>query len=370
MKFSLLQENLNSALQHLSRFTASKAQLPILANILFTTDSGRLKLSATNLDLGINYWLGAKIDAEGTFTLPARDLTEYVSYLPLGRLDFNLDDKSLLHLTSAKTQSSFTTTPPADFPTIPSLNPKTAFDIDLSLISQAIEQVVFAAATDDSRPVLTAVLCRFSANSLSLVATDGFRLSLKEIKPKLPLKIKDLTYLIPARTLSEVVKLSRNLKIITLGPTSDDHQIVFVLDDIELVSRLLEGDFPDYQRIIPEGHATRLTLDREEFAQSIKIASVFAKESANVVRFKIKKGSLELSANAPQIGQNQVTLESKLEGEPLEIAFNYKFVTDFLNIVQGKEITLKLNEPLTPGLFSDSSDPSFTHIIMPVRLQD
>ncbi|OGL52215.1 DNA polymerase III subunit beta [Candidatus Shapirobacteria bacterium RBG_13_44_7] len=375
MKLSLLQENLNVALQNLSRFTTAKSQLPILGNILLATDQGRLKLSATNLELGLNCWIGAKISKEGTTTLPAREIAEYVSYLPPGKIDLQLDDKNLLHLTSPKSQSSFTTIPPADFPVLPSINPKTSLEIDLSLIQNAISQVAFAAATDDSRPVLTAVLSRFTLNELILAATDGFRLSLKNLKLVNPLELKGvadgaLTYLIPARALSEVIKLSRSAKKITLGPTTDDHQIVFVLDDLELVSRLLEGDFPDYQRIIPESHTTKIFLDREEFTQSLKIASVFARESANVVRFKIKKSSLELSANAPQIGQNQVTLDSRLEGEPLEIAFNYKFVSDFLSVCQGKEIAIELNEALTPGFFQDTSDPSFTHIIMPVRLQD
>lgn len=375
MKLSLLQENLNSALQNVSRFTATHSQLPILSNILFSTDSGRLKLSATNLELGINYWLGAKIDTEGQFTLPTHEITEYVSYLPPGKVDLDLDDHSLLHLVSPKSQSSFTTAPPADFPVIPSLDSNTSFELDLSLISRAISQVTFAAATDDSRPVLTAVLCLFQSDSLTLVATDGFRLSVKNINLTSPLQLKDnstsaLEYLIPARSLSEVIKLAKTTPKIRLGPTADNHQIVFVLDDVELVSRLVEGQFPDYQRIIPTGFTTKITLDRDEFTQSIKIASVFARQSANVVRFKIKKTSLELSANAPQIGQNQVTLDCQLEGEPLEIAFNYKFVTDFLAASQGKDIVLELNEPLTPGIFRDSSDLAFTHIIMPVRLQD
>src|SRR4030042_2779057 len=172
MKLSLLQENLNVALQNLSRFTTAKSQLPILGNILLATDQGRLKLSATNLELGLNCWIGAKISKEGTTTLPAREISEYVSYLPPGKIDLQLDDKNLLHLTSPKSQSSFTTIPPADFPVLPSINPKTSLEIDLSLIQNAISQVAFAAATDDSRPVLTAVLSRFTLNELILAATD------------------------------------------------------------------------------------------------------------------------------------------------------------------------------------------------------
>lgn len=374
MKLSLLQENLNIALSSVSRFVALKAQLPILSNILFSTDSGRLKLSATNLELGINYWLGAKISAEGSFTIPAKEITEFVSYLPTGKLDLELNPQSLLEVSSAKAQSSFTTIPAADFPVLPSLNDQTSLEIDLDVFSDTISQVAFAAATDDSRPVLTAVLCRFAPDSLSLVATDGFRLSLKEIKLVNPLVLpkgqENLIFLIPSRSLLEVAKLAKSTKKLKFGLSSDAHQLIFVLEDLELVSRLIEGDYPDYQRIIPETFATKIHLDKNEFSQAIKIASVFARESANVVKLSVKNSSVDVSANATQIGQNKATIDARVEGEPLEIAFNYKFISDFLAACKGNEVVIELNEPLTPGLFHDEADPHFTHIIMPVRIQD
>jgi DNA polymerase III subunit beta len=374
MKLSLLQENLNIALSSVSRFVSLKAQLPILSNILFSTDSGRLKLSATNLELGINYWLGAKIDTEGSFTLPAKEITEFISYLPVGRLNLELNPQSLLEIVSSKAQSTFTTIPAADFPTLPSLNDKTALEIDLKILSETISQVAFAAATDDSRPILTAVLCRFTPTTLSLVATDGFRLSLKEIKLVNPITLPEskdnLTFLIPSRSLMEVAKLAKSTPRLKFGLSSDAHQLIFVLEDLELVSRLIEGDYPDYQRIIPDSFTTTVHLDKNEFAQAVKIASVFARESANVVKLSVKNSSLDVSANATQIGQNKASVDAKVDGEPLEIAFNYKFISDFLSVCQGNEVVIKLNEPLTPGLFCDEADPHFTHIIMPVRIQD
>jgi DNA polymerase-3 subunit beta len=374
MKLSLLQENLNIALSSVSRFVALKAQLPILSNILFTTDSGRLKLSATNLELGINYWLGAKISDEGSFTIPAKEITEFVSYLPTGKLDLELNPQSLLEVSSAKAQSTFTTIPSADFPVLPPLNDQTSLEIDLNVLSDTISQVAFAAATDDSRPVLTAVLCRFTPDSLSLVATDGFRLSLKEIKLVNPITLPkgqdNLAFLIPSRSLMEVAKLAKSTKKLKFGLSADAHQLIFVLEDLELVSRLIEGDYPDYQRIIPESFTTKVHLDKTEFSQAVKIASVFARESANVVKLSVKSSSVDVSANATQIGQNKATVDARVEGEPLEIAFNYKFISDFLASCKGNEVVVELNEPLTPGLFHDEVDPHFTHIIMPVRIQD
>jgi DNA polymerase-3 subunit beta len=374
MDLSLLQENLNSALVNVSRFVSSKSQLPILSNILFTTDNGRLKLSATNLEVGINYWLGAKIAKEGTVTVPAKELAEFVSYLPPGKLDISLNENNLLTVTSAKAQSTFTTIPSTDFPQIPSIDPSTAFELDLSLLSQSITQISFAAATDDTRPVLTAVLFHLTPDQLSLVATDGFRLSLKSIKLVNAVNLNpdqpEISFLIPARSLVELTRLAKNAKKIKMGLTTDGHQIVFVLDDLELVSRLIEGDYPNYQRIVPEGYSTKIFVSQQELSQSIKIASVFARESANVVKFNIKKSSIELSANAPQMGQNQANVDARIEGDPLQIAFNYKFVSDFISVCKGEEIVIELNESLTPALFRDQSDPEFSHIIMPVRLQD
>lgn len=372
MQFSLLQENLNLALQNVSRFAQSKSQLPILGNILFTTDSGRLKLTATNLELGINYWVGAKIDTEGSFTIPAKELVEFVSYLPAGKLDFSLNENNLLTVSSTKAKSVFTTTPVNDFPTLPSINPETQVTIESKVFSESISQVAFASATDDTRPVLTAVLCTFTSNTLSLVATDGFRLSLKNLQLTTPISLPQdsLTYLIPSKSLQEIIKLSKNNTNLTFGVSTDQHQLVFVLEDVEVVSRLIEGDFPDYQRIIPSAFSSKVFINKDELSQAIKIASVFARESANVVRFNIKNNLLEISANAPQVGQNSAQADIKLEGEPLEIAFNYKFISDFLAVCKGSELIINLNESLTPVNFQDVTSTDFTHIIMPVRIQD
>jgi len=372
MKLSLLQDNFQVALSHVSRFVASKSQLPILNNIVLATDSGRLKLSATNLELSINYWIGAKIDQEGSISVPAKEITEFVSYLTPGKIDLELTT-SLLKISSPKASSTFATSPTADFPQIPSLDPKTAFDLDYVSLSSTVPKVAFAAATEDSRPVLTSILCHFNPNNMLLVGTDGFRLSLEDIKLVNPLnlgKADPPPFLIPSRALSEITKIAKNAKTIKVGLTPDSHQVVFVLEDLEIVSRLLQGDYPDYQRIVPGEFTTKAYVNRDELSQAIKIASVFARESANVVKFNFKSSSLELTANAPQIGQNIATLDAKIEGEPLEIAFNYKYVSDFLAVCQGEEIVIGLNQPLTPGSFQDQGSPHFTHIIMPVRIQD
>lgn len=374
MQLSLLQENLNTALQSVSRFVSLKSQLPILSNILISTDNGRLKLSASNLEIGINYWIGAKIDQEGSFAVPAKEISEFVSYLPTGKIDLSLNEQSLLTLASSKAQSTFTTVNPGDFPVLPPIEEKTAINLDIKNLADTVSQVAFAAATDDSRPVLTAVLCQFTSNTFSLVATDGFRLSKKEIELSTPITLPEgqdsLTFLVPARTLLEVVKLAKSNQSLKMGLSQDSRQLVFVLDDLEIVSRLIEGEFPDYQRIIPASFTSKISVDKNEFSQAIKIASVFARESANVVKLSIKGSSIEVSANAVQVGQNKASVDAKVSGDPLEIAFNYKFIADYLSVCQESEVIFELNEPLTPGFFHSSKETNFTHIIMPVRIQD
>jgi len=373
MKFSLLQENLSKALSHLSRFTSGKVQLPILSHLLISSDSGRLKISATNLEFALSYWVGAKIESEGTFCVPARELTEFVSYLPSGKLDFELDANKLLKLQADKAQSTFTTTGTDDFPELLTLNSDLSFDLESELLRSTITQIAFAASTDDTRPVLTAIYCLFTSDKLTLVATDGFRLSLKEIKLVNPIQVPDdkpLIFLIPAKSLQEIAKIAKLNSNIRFGPTRSGNELIFQLEDSELSTRLIEGDYPDYQRIIPDSFSTKVYLNRQEFAQAIKLASVFAKESANVIKLSLKQNTLDLSSNAPQLGQNKATIDARIEGEPLDIAFNYKFISDYLSVAKGEEVIIELNESLTPALFRDQADPSLTHIIMPVRLQD
>jgi len=373
MKLSVLQENLNPALSNVSRFVSSKNQLPVLNNILLSTDNGRLKLTATNLELSINYWVGAKIEEEGTITIPSKEISEFVSYLPTGKIDLSLNENNILKLISSRTESDFATINANDFPDFPKAKQETLFEVDFEIFSQAISQIAFSAAIDDTRPVLTTILCQFTSTKLTLVSTDGFRLSLKEVKLVNPIDLKDkqeISFLIPSKSLIEITKLAKTNKKIKIGLTDDGHQVVFVLEDIEVISRLVDGDYPDYQKIIPDNSSTKIFVNRDEFFQSVKIASVFARESANVVRLSIKNNNLEFSANAPQIGQNKASVDARVEGENLEIAFNYKFLSDFLTVCKSQELLIELNENLTPGIFRDQSDPSFTHIIMPVRLQD
>jgi DNA polymerase III subunit beta len=373
MNLSILQENLNQALSIVSRFVSPKTQLPILANILFSTQEGRLHLSATNLEVGIDLSVGAKIEEEGSIALPAKELTEYVSYLSAGKIDLSLDKKTQLKITSPQTETIFAGLDAKDFPEIPKMDPQKTFSLPVSLLSGTIPQIVYSAATDDTRPVLTGIYWHFFDTKLRMVATDGYRLSLKDLTLSIPVsfgKKDQLTFLIPGKTLQEIVKLIKTEEDVKIGLTSDENQVIFQLPDTTLASRLIDGNFPDYERILPSDHKTTITLDKEELAQNLRLASVFARESANVVKVKVQKDYLELTANSPQVGQNLARVPAQVEGDFFDIAFNYRFLLDFLNVCQSDILTIKLTDSLAPGVFTDPKDPSFVHIVMPVRLQD
>jgi len=372
MKLQVLQENLNSGLLTASRTISSKAQLPILSNVLLKATKEGLQILATNLETGVNIKIGAKIDKEGEITIPAKIFTEIVSSLSTERIDLEVVENTL-KLTTNSYQATLNGLPATEFPKFPNYSSEDLFSLPAEKLLEAINQVAFAAATDDSRPILTGILFELEGKDLSLVATDGYRLSLKKVEVNSPVKEK-ISLIIPARSLIEVSRVleeekEKKEKILKMGFTKEQNQVVFVFPEIELFSRVIEGTFPDYQKIIPNSFTTKLILDREIFSREVKVVSIFARDSANIIKFKIQKDLLEMSANSPQIGENKSSLEIKQEGEEGEIAFNFRFLQGFLSAVNVQEISLEINGPLNPGVFRGVSDDSFLHIIMPVRLQ-
>lgn len=374
MKILILQENLTKGLNLVSRFVASKATLPILGNILLTTDNGRLKLSATNLETGINLWLGAKIEKEGSLTAPAKILAEFVSSLPPEKIEIETKE-TVLHLNSGTFKASFIGTGAGEFPQIPSFSSEPVLIFESQELIKALSQVTFAAAQDEGRPVLTGVLIKTHNKKLSLVATDGYRLSFKNLSIKENKLEKNL--LIPAKTLLEISRAAQEKhkeeKEIKITFTPEKSQVVFLLPDVEFSSRLLEGEFPDFEKTIPQTFSTRVEFDKEEFLRAIKIAAIFAREQANIVKLKIEPsvdgGKLKITTETPQVGANESEIEAKIEGEALEIAFNCRFLLDLLNSPLGEEIVFEANGPLSPGVFKIKGDDSFLHLIMPVRIQ-
>ncbi|MFC1727200.1 DNA polymerase III subunit beta [Patescibacteria group bacterium] len=374
MKVSILQENLARGLGIASRSVATRAQLPILNNVLISTDKGRLKISATNLETGVNLWLGAKVEKQGSVAIPAKILTEFVANLPVGKVELETKENRLT-LVSGTYRASFVGLPASEFPAIPSLTEKDKGVVfEGEALSQAVSQVAFAAAIDEGRPVLTGVLFVVEEEGLRLIATDGYRLSLKKVDLSKQSKVKELIggLIVPAKALQEVARVIDNSedKKITLAVTAEKNQIIINSSDVEVVSRLVEGEFPDYQRIIPEKGSTEIEMDRQELVRAVKMASIFARESANIVKFESKGSLLKISANTAQVGDNLSQVSVKTKGEGGKIAFNSRYLLDFLSVVDSDLISFEMSGSLDPGVFRLKGKSSLLHIIMPVRVQE
>lgn len=368
MKISLLQENLNKGLATVSRSVSSKATLPILSNILLITDKGGLRLSATNLETGLNFWLGAKIEEEGAICIPAKFLTEFVASLPSQKVDLETKENSLM-ISCQGFKATFTGMSPNEFPQIPKANSDSAITFEKNEFLKAINQVVFSASTDEGRPALTGVLLKPQGDKVSLVATDGYRLSVKTLSANLKITSP---IIIPAKTLIEISRIisdSEDIKEVVLSLAENESQVIFSFPQIELASRLIEGDFPNFEKIIPEKFEIKSSFDREELLRAVKIASVFAREQANIVKLTFADNKIKVSAETTQMGSSEMEIIAKTSSGSLEIAFNYRFLLDFLNATSGEEILFEALGALNPGSFKVSGDSSFFHIIMPVRIQ-
>ena len=330
MKTQVLQENLSKALSICTRFTSSRIQIPVLANILFKTNKNKLSLLATNLETSIAISIGAKVTKEGDITIPARVINEIVSNLNPGQIDLETE-KDILKVKTSNFQSVITGLNSSDFPNIPSETGVDSFKIESKDLLDALFSVLFAVSSDETRPVLTGVLVIFTKEFLTFVATDGFRLSQKKIKNQ---NIKEERKLILPK--SVLVELSRVVESenVTFSYKKSDNQLILGLDDMVLSSRIIEGEFPDFERIIPKETKIKVSLDKDDLLKSVKLAGVFARDSANVVKLTVSKNNLEVSAESSQSGSQKNQLDAKIDrdfSDSFTIAFNYRFLEDFLN---------------------------------------
>ncbi len=368
MKVQVLQENFLKALNICSRFVSSRVQLPVLANILLKTNKNKLSLSATNLENSVVISIGAKVIKEGEITIPSRIITETISNLDVGTIDLEVE-KEILKIKTNNFESNISGLNSSDFPSIPSEIGINNFEVESDGFLDALNSVLFSVSSDETRPVLTGVLLIIGKEHITLVATDGFRLSQKKIKNK---GIKEeIKFILPKSILSELVRVSTSEKIV-VSYKKNENQIIFGLDDIILSSRIIEGEFPDFERIIPKNTKFKVNLDREDFLRSVKLAGVFARDSANVVKLRILKDIVQVLAESSQSGSQKRELEAKIEkdnSDTFTIAFNYRFLEDFLSVIKGEVVRMEFSDPNAPSLFLDEKDSDFLHIIMPVRLQ-
>ena len=376
MKLSCLQENLNKGLNIVGRAVATRTTLPITNNVLLATDEGRLKLVATNLEMAISCWIGAKIEEEGSITVPARLLTEFVSSLPNDTIDINLSQQTkTLGLKCARFEARISGVDARDFPPIPGVDDGIRSKVEVDELRQGIARVVFAAATEESRPVLTGVSSKFEGNTLTMAAADGFRLAVY----KMPLadKVKDTTeVIIPARTLSELNRLVGDQEEpidVTLNPGKS--QVLFRTKSAELVSQLVQGTFPNYAQLIPQSYSTRVIVNVADFLRATRTASIFARDGSGIVRLMIAPGTeagpgkLSISARSEEIGDDVGEIDATVEGDEAKIAFNGKYLIDVLGVLHESQVALEMTNPSSPGLVRPVGSENYTHVVMPMFVQ-
>jgi DNA polymerase-3 subunit beta len=370
MKVSTLQSTLHQPLSLLSRYVSSRPALPVLANILVETQTDTLVLSATNLDVTIKAHLPATIEEPGVTTIPARLLNEVIGMLPSGQVSLATRD-TICVIQSDNTSSDLNTIPPQDFPTLPSFSPDQALKLPLKVLRDVAEKVLFAAATDESRPVLTNLLLKPQDGKIALVATDGFRLS-EVIQPAGDYTLTaDKQLLLPARLISEMLRLSDGQQQeLFIDLTSQANQIGMRVGQVECFSKLVDATYPPYLRIIPTDFTTTVEAQQEELLQAIKIASVFTKDSGALIKLQIQPlaSSVIVSAQSSSLGQNQSTVTVKGSGEDQFIAFNARYLLDALNAFGPGPITLSLKGESAPMMLTRADQPSFRHIIMPIKV--
>ena len=376
MKLSCLQENLARGLGIVGRAVATRSTLPITGHVLIASDGGRLKLSATNLEIALTCWIGAQIEEEGAITIPARLLTDFVSSLPPERIDMTLPARSRqLRLVCARNEATIGGMDADDFPPIPRVEGGEGFALDPKALHTAITQVVFAAATDDSRPVLTGVHTLMEGADLTLAAADGFRLSVHHLP--LGQSVAERTeVIIPARALAEVNRLLADEdEPVQMMLNANRTQALFRLKNVEMVAQLIQGTFPNYSQLIPSGHTSKATVSVADFLRETRIASIFARDGSGIVRLvmtpgeELTPGKIAISARAEEIGDNMGEIDAVIEGEEAKIAFNGKYLQDVLAVLEDGQVALETTNPSSPGVLRPVGVENYVHVIMPMFVQ-
>ena len=363
MKLQATQENLHKALNNVARVAiSSRNPLPILNNVLLRVVDNRLTLSATNLEIGITEHIGAKVSSAGALTVPARLFQEYIASLPSGVIDLEIKDNKL-HIKTGSYESTINGVAADDFPVTPQIDKKDSWKIPGRELKKGLQQVIFAAANDETRPILTGVFLHTHEGYLYAVATDSYRLAEKRL-----MKFSgDISLLIPASSLQDLLRI--------IGDTdsevtvfADGQQAQFEVGDSELVTRLIEGNYPDYRKLIPSSYAVTTTLDKSEFQNITKVASLFARESAGsiVLRFDEESDLVSIASVASQLGENVSKIETKVTGAG-DVSLNSRYLIDALNVFHGETVTFSCNGKVEPCVLTSSDEPDYLHVIMPLK---
>jgi DNA polymerase-3 subunit beta len=371
LRATVLANHLKEGLSFSSHGISSRSQLPILLNFLIQAQNGRLIISATDLEVGLIVKIPAKIEDEGAVTVPAKTLFDLISSIEEEKVDLEEKDGSL-HLKGAHVSASFPTMSAADFPKLYEDKGEKQAEIDKKIFDKEVGRVVFSSSLDSGRPALSGILIKKEEKDLVMVATDGFRLSLKS---KFSLGGKttiEKSLLIPSRVVKEIlsIKTDENNPQISVFASSKNNQVVFEVGDYTVVGRLIEAEYPAYEKIIPDDFTTSAVFDRLSAQNAVRACSVFAREAANIVKIAVSKNQIKFSASASSVGEDEVEVEAKTEGEDNEIAFNARYLLDLFSNVDSEQVEFQMTGPLNAGVFKIPGEKDFLHLIMPIRVQD
>ena len=385
MRASCLQENLSRGLSVVGRAVATRPTLPVLSHVLVSADQSQIKLAATDLELFIVCWIGAKVEEEGAITIPARLLSDLTNSLPQERVDLTLTDQTL-KLLCARNEADIKGIDAQEFPLIPQAEDGQQILLEPESLRQMISQVAFAAATDESRPILTGVLVRFEDTTLTMAAADGFRLSIRHTTLPEPVP-QPISVVVPAKALHELARISADEEEpIGLYITPARSQVLFHLQGdagankgrifgIDLMSQLIEGTFVNYRQIVPTSHTTRTILNTEDFLKACKTADIFARNEANVVHLDIDPGSapgtgsVKMTASSTEMGDSLGELDASVDGEPVTIAFNARFLIELLTVVDSAQVVIETTAQSSPGVIHPLGSEEFVHVIMPMHIR-
>jgi len=365
MKATIIQANFAKALNSVSRVVSNRTTLPVLNNVLIEAKDGKLNMSATDLEIAISAKIIGKVDSDGIITIPARLLSDFVLNNKDKNIDISLSGLNL-NLKSEHFEANIKGIDAEEFPTIPSSDMKSFVKIKTTELTEAIRKVAFAAANDDTRPVLAGVLFKFTGKELLLAATDSYRLA--EAKIEVEGAKEEREIIVPARTLNELnrvlssVELDGEVEIII-----DETQIFFTVADIRLVSRLIEGSFPNYNQIIPDSSKISLSADIAETLSALKMSALFAKDIANNIKLHVKKGELVIKSAAGESGDTTSKIKAESSGGNLEIAFNARYLIDVMNILSGKKVEMKFNDDSSPCIITCDKDKNYLYLAMPLK---
>lgn len=365
MKFTILQQDLMPILSSVSRSAGVRSQLPVLGNVLIQATSEKIKISATNLEIGVVKSVKADVSEEGEITIPAKTLVDVISNLGGEKIEISASDETI-EITTSTFSSSLNGISASEFPNIP-LSGKQAAVIDPKILIKALPEVVFASAVDEGRPTLTAILTEINNKKLQLVATDGYRLAHKSVATESDSNFKAL---VPRRTFEEVLRLigEDDADAIQISVSDDQNQIVFSFGATQLSSRLIEGNFPAWEKIIPSSIKARIITDRVELLKAVKLASVFARGEANTVKLQNLKSKLVLTSETKELGSQKKEIDAEIEGEEIQISFNTKYLQDSLSAFNSSQLIIELSGPLSAAIFKPVGEEGLEYIVMPVNL--